>query len=85
MGSHDLSYLYWYLSGIPFSAMKSGAWRIVVEGSQIAVQRTINLNVGNPSVVIVTVCRSRIPSHYAGVCVSHLLTPSRPLQPSFLA
>lgn len=43
-------------SGIPFSAMKSGTWKIIVSGDQIAVQRTITLTVGIPqtSTVIVS-------------------------------
>ncbi|KAL1902869.1 hypothetical protein Sste5346_000780 [Sporothrix stenoceras] len=42
--------------GIPFSAMKSGTWKIIVSGDQIAVQRTITLTVGVPqtSTVIAT-------------------------------
>ncbi|CAK7202755.1 hypothetical protein SEUCBS139899_005482 [Sporothrix eucalyptigena] len=42
--------------GIPFSAMKSGTWKIIVSGDQIAVQRTITLTVGAPqtSTVVAT-------------------------------
>jgi hypothetical protein len=40
--------------GIPFSAMKSGTWRIVVAGNQIAAQRTITLNVGIPQTTTIT-------------------------------
>ena len=40
--------------GIPFSAMRTGQWRIVIAGSQIAVQRTINLSVGFPETTTVT-------------------------------
>lgn len=50
-------------SGIPFSLMSSGAWKIVLQGNQIAVQRNINLSVGVPQVVTVTV--GRVPqSHH---------------------
>ncbi|KAB5577570.1 hypothetical protein GE09DRAFT_1168517 [Coniochaeta sp. 2T2.1] len=41
--------------GIPYSAMQSGTWKIIVQGSQIAVQRTITLTVGVPQTVVVTV------------------------------
>lgn len=41
--------------GIPFSAMKSGTWKIIVAGDQIAVQRTITLTVGIPQTSTVTV------------------------------
>ncbi|KAH8878629.1 hypothetical protein GQ53DRAFT_86082 [Thozetella sp. PMI_491] len=40
--------------GIPFSAMRSGTWRIIVSGNQLAVQRTITLTVGIPQTVVVT-------------------------------
>ncbi|KAL8357518.1 hypothetical protein RB601_009128 [Gaeumannomyces tritici] len=40
--------------GIPFSVMRTGQWRIVVAGNQIAVQRTINLSVGVPERVTIT-------------------------------
>lgn len=41
--------------GIPFSAMRSGSWKIVVTGYQLAVQRTISLTVGLPQTTWVTV------------------------------
>ncbi|KAK3937407.1 hypothetical protein QBC46DRAFT_319704 [Diplogelasinospora grovesii] len=44
--------------GIPFSAMKSGVWRIIVSGNQIAVQRTITLTVGTPATTWITACTS---------------------------
>ena len=47
-----------YLSGIPFSAMKSGVWKIVLESNQIAVQRSITLKIGAPETVVVTVCHT---------------------------
>ncbi|KAK1762352.1 hypothetical protein QBC33DRAFT_283050 [Phialemonium atrogriseum] len=40
--------------GIPFSAMKSGVWKIVLESNQIAVQRSITLKIGVPETVVVT-------------------------------
>jgi len=40
--------------GIPFSVMRSGAWKIVVTGYQLSVQRTINLTVGLPQTTWVT-------------------------------
>lgn len=40
--------------GIPYSLMNSGAWKIVLQGNQIAVQRNINLSVGVPQVITVT-------------------------------
>lgn len=36
--------------------MQSGTWRIILESSQIAVQRTITLTVGVPQTVVATVC-----------------------------
>ena len=42
--------------GIPFSAMRSGSWKIIVAGYQLAVQRTITLTVGVPQTTWVTVC-----------------------------
>ncbi|OIW28951.1 hypothetical protein CONLIGDRAFT_401496 [Coniochaeta ligniaria NRRL 30616] len=41
--------------GIPYSAMQSGTWRIIVQSSQIAVQRTVTLTVGVPQTVVTTV------------------------------
>lgn len=47
----------WFCSsGIPFSAMRSGEWRILLAGDEIQVQRTITLTVGEPEVETVTVC-----------------------------
>ncbi|KAK4466468.1 hypothetical protein QBC42DRAFT_335552 [Cladorrhinum samala] len=40
--------------GIPFSAMRSGTWKIIVSGSQISSQRTISLTVGVPQTTWVT-------------------------------
>ncbi|KAK4191165.1 hypothetical protein QBC35DRAFT_488361 [Podospora australis] len=40
--------------GIPFSAMKSGTWKIIVAGNQISSQRTISLTVGVPQTTWVT-------------------------------
>ena len=42
-------------SGIPFSAMRTGEWKILLAGDQVQVQRTINLVVGEPEVETVTV------------------------------
>ena len=42
-------------SGIPFSAMRSGVWKIIVSGDQIAVQRSITLTVGVPQTTTVIV------------------------------
>ncbi|KAK4042660.1 hypothetical protein C8A01DRAFT_44408 [Parachaetomium inaequale] len=41
--------------GIPFSAMVSGRWRIIIAGDQISSQRTISLTVGVPQTTRVTV------------------------------
>ncbi|RWA05704.1 hypothetical protein EKO27_g9408 [Xylaria grammica] len=41
-------------SGIAFSSMSSGQWRIVISGANVAVQRVINLTSVAPSTVIVT-------------------------------
>ncbi|KAL1881424.1 hypothetical protein VTK73DRAFT_3942 [Phialemonium thermophilum] len=41
--------------GIPFSAMQSGTWRVIIQSDQIAVQRTFTLTVGLPQTVVVTV------------------------------
>ncbi|KAL2264911.1 hypothetical protein VTJ83DRAFT_7421 [Remersonia thermophila] len=41
--------------GIPYSAMRSGRWRIVFSGNQISTQRTLNLVVGQPQTTWVTV------------------------------
>ncbi|KAK3316662.1 hypothetical protein B0H66DRAFT_604940 [Apodospora peruviana] len=40
--------------GIPFSVMKSGSWKIIVSGDQIATQRNVNLIVGAPQTVWIT-------------------------------
>jgi len=40
--------------GIPFSAMRSGGWKIIVQGNQIAVQRSVTLTVGVPATTTVT-------------------------------
>lgn len=40
--------------GIPFSSMQSGTWRIILQSSQIAVQRVITLTVGVPQTTVVT-------------------------------
>ncbi|KAK3906716.1 hypothetical protein C8A05DRAFT_40471 [Staphylotrichum tortipilum] len=40
--------------GIPFSAMRSGRWKIVISGRQISSQRTITLTVGVPQTTWVT-------------------------------
>lgn len=37
--------------------MKSGAWKIVIQGNQVAVQRTIQLTVGVPVTSTLTVCK----------------------------
>jgi hypothetical protein len=42
-------------SGIPFSAMVSGRWKIIVAGDQISSQRVITLTVGVPQTSWVTV------------------------------
>ncbi len=42
-------------SGIPFSAMRSGRWKIVLSGRQISSQRSITLTVGVPQTTWVTV------------------------------
>ena len=49
------------VSGIPYSAMQSGTWKIIVQGSQIAVQRIITLTVGVPQTVVITVCNPPKP------------------------
>jgi hypothetical protein len=48
--------------GIPFSAMRSGVWKIIVSGDQIAVQRSITLTVGIPQTVVVTVSYALVAS-----------------------
>lgn len=53
--------------GIPFSVMRSGAWKIVVTGYQLSVQRTINLTVGLPQTTWVTV-RTNSPNSSWGQC-----------------
>ncbi|KAK0733322.1 hypothetical protein B0T26DRAFT_842399, partial [Lasiosphaeria miniovina] len=40
--------------GIPYSAMQSGTWRIIVSGDQIATQRTVKLVVGLPQTTWIT-------------------------------
>ncbi|KEZ45151.1 hypothetical protein SAPIO_CDS2596 [Scedosporium apiospermum] len=40
--------------GIPFSAMRSGNWKIIISGDQVNVQRTISLTVGLPETSTVT-------------------------------
>lgn len=45
-------------SGIPFSAMRSGEWKILIAGDQIQVQRTMTLTVGRPETETVTVRKS---------------------------
>ncbi|KAK0614971.1 hypothetical protein B0T17DRAFT_582703 [Bombardia bombarda] len=41
--------------GIPFSSMKSGTWKIIISGSQIATQRVITVTVGVPQTTWITV------------------------------
>ncbi|KAH6617253.1 hypothetical protein F5144DRAFT_387130 [Chaetomium tenue] len=41
--------------GIPYSAMSSGRWKIIIAGDQISSQRTITLTVGVPQTTRVTV------------------------------
>jgi len=41
--------------GIPYSAMSSGRWKIIISGDQISSQRTISLTVGVPKTTRVTV------------------------------
>jgi hypothetical protein len=43
--------------------MQSGTWRIIVQGSQIAVQRIITVTVGVPQAVVTTVSDHSTPSH----------------------
>ncbi|KAK3394867.1 hypothetical protein B0H63DRAFT_556017 [Podospora didyma] len=40
--------------GIPFSAMRSGTWKIIVSGDQIATQRSITLTAGAPQTQWIT-------------------------------
>lgn len=40
--------------GIPFSAMKSGQWRIIMAGQQVQVQRTMTFTVGLPETTTIT-------------------------------
>lgn len=40
--------------GIPFSAMYSGDWTIIIAGEAVQVQRTVSLTVGEPEEVTVT-------------------------------
>jgi len=42
-------------SSIAYSSMSSGQWKIIISGANVAVQRTINLAIGAPSTVTVTV------------------------------
>ena len=51
-------------SGIPFSAMRSGEWRILLAGEEVQVQRSITLTVGEPEVETVTVCITARSSCY---------------------
>lgn len=41
--------------------MQSGTWRIIVQSSQIAVQRSITLTVGVPQTVVTTVWVFSLP------------------------
>ncbi|KAL1842209.1 hypothetical protein VTJ49DRAFT_5821 [Mycothermus thermophilus] len=41
--------------GIPYSAMRSGRWKIILSGNQLSAQRTLNLVVGLPQTTWVTV------------------------------
>ncbi|KAK0616229.1 hypothetical protein B0T14DRAFT_242742 [Immersiella caudata] len=52
--------------GIPFSAMRSGNWRIIVAGAQLSVQRTVTLTVGAPQ----TVWYTATPTVVIGVTVT---------------
>lgn len=40
--------------GIPFSAMKSGNWKIILSGTQVSSQRTFSVTVGTPETTWVT-------------------------------
>jgi hypothetical protein len=40
--------------GIPYSAMKSGNWKIIMSGQQVQVQRTMTFTVGVPQTITVT-------------------------------
>jgi hypothetical protein len=40
--------------GIPYSAMKSGTWKIIMSGQQVQVQRIVTLTVGVPQTTTVT-------------------------------
>lgn len=42
-------------SGIPYSAMQSGQWKIILSGDEIAVQRVLSLTVGGLATVTITV------------------------------
>jgi hypothetical protein len=46
--------------------MSSGQWKIIISGANVAVQRTINLAVGAPSTVTVTVSNSIYKSRRRG-------------------
>ncbi len=64
-------------SGIPFSAMKSGVWKIVVSGDQIAVQRSITLTVGIPQTVTVIVRLHHLPVRWgAALLTRHTGNPN---------
>lgn len=41
-------------SGIPYSQMRTGQWKILLQGRQLAVQRVLYLTVGTPETVVVT-------------------------------
>lgn len=53
--------------------MKSGTWTIILESDEIAVQRTITLNVGSPQTVVVTVSQphSYLLVYRAGVSATN--------------
>lgn len=62
--------------------MRTGQWRIVIAGSQIAVQRTINLSVGFPETTTVTVCDTPSLTTNAGRELLSHVPPRRRLRPS---
>lgn len=51
-----------FFSGIPFSAMRTGEWRILIAGEEVQVQRTLSLIVGEPEETTVTVCIAALSS-----------------------
>lgn len=71
-----------FCSGIPFSAMRSGEWRILLAGDEVQVQRTITLTVGEPEVETVTVCMPRASLPAAEVPSFTNTISYRPLPPS---